>query len=221
MTNVWVYGTRICDRIISLNLCFLYNSTDVCLALRGGHLYMVDSVEENGLVLSGLFRPDPWVIQTWIWFGAKKSHIWQGPDGQVLNASLWDSEAGEPNNQGGHENCTASWGYRLYDTPCEGVMYPLRFICEVPARMESCESPCPDGPVGQREDKCEVDTTNGWREGCGTSGGIYLMGGGSMGLFYIISGFVMAVGYCQVHRDQHRALIQIRSVCRSLWKICG
>lgn len=168
----------------------------------GGHLFSVNSWHHMEDVVSGLFDSSIWHVQTWVWTGAKfTSGVWKWSSGEALpngeSSELWSD--GEPNNHGGVEDCTATSGYGLFDVPCGGAnpMYPLRFICEVAAKMDQCETPCPDGRVGERHDPCPVETSEDSGESCGTRGGIYLMGGGSMGLFYIISGFVMAVGYCQ------------------------
>ncbi|CAK8988830.1 unnamed protein product [Durusdinium trenchii] len=48
-------------------------------------------------------------------------------------------------------------------------------------------------------------------------GGLYLMGGGSMGLFYIISGFVMAVGYCQVMLERPKGCAWLTCICWPTW----
>eukprot|EP00435_Cladocopium_sp_Y103_P064850 s75_g26.t1 len=160
----------------------------------GGHLFSPQTMQQNWDVVWGLFEPRLDRISTWIWTGAKKVEgTWRWPNGEaMLNgeaSALWQD--GEPNDYSGRE-----------DRSKGQEMEHLRFICQVPAKMDQCESPCADGPVGKRKDPCEF--THRYIAGCGESGGIYLMGGGSMGLFYIISGFVMAVGYCQVMLEAPR-----------------
>ncbi|CAE7169212.1 unnamed protein product, partial [Symbiodinium necroappetens] len=142
----------------------------------------------------------PW-ISDWselFWTGLNERDEkgkWQWTTGRENPSFTWLD--GEPNDWGGQDELCAA-GYAsglLLDAACE---YPFRYLCSVEAKMEHCPAPCAQETPGWNGDtwRCREQGPEGECQD-GGFGTVALMGGGSMGLFYIISGFVMAVGYCQ------------------------
>ncbi|CAE7245112.1 unnamed protein product [Symbiodinium sp. CCMP2592] len=167
----------------------------------GGHL-MSASTAQMAAVTHAFY---PWISDSdWselLWTGLNERDEkgkWQWTTGRDNPSFTWME--GEPNDWGGQdESCAAGFaGGLLLDASCDSY---FRYLCSVEAKMEHCPAPCAQETPGWNGDtwRCRED-----REGdsgdCedGGFGTVGLMGGGSMGLFYIISGFVMAVGYCQV-----------------------
>ena len=160
--------------------------------LTGGHLFSPSSAELLRDVTRAFFEETD-ELQ---WLGVSlKSGTWSLATGGALlggaESELWHE--GEPNNFDGIETVSAvdTEGRSIYDVPPK--MWPMRFICQVEADMSRCAAPCPARDSSQRP--CAKEAAP-WRESlvCHESQRPYLMGGGSMGLFYIISGFVMAIG---------------------------
>ena len=166
--------------------------------LSGGHLLAASSGDLLRDVTTAFFEE----THEWQWVGVSlKSGTWTLATGGALpggeESGLWHE--GEPNNLHGIETVAAvdlkaeQLG-RIYDVPTP--LWPMRFICQAEADMSRCEAPCPQW-AEPSQGRCGAPEAGSSQESlvCHESQRPYLMGGGSMGLFYIISGFVMAVGW--------------------------
>ena len=177
------------------------------MSFAGGH--PADAKQKVHDVVTGLWpianESDKSYSDLVWWVGLKDiEEGWRWSSGEVTNEHAgipWALR--EPNiSRGRGERCAgAGVTGHFRDFYCDEEK---RFLCQVRAKLANCPAPClqrsvegwsigafwPCSPQGSAEES--------QNEACDPGSTVALMGGGSMGLFYIISGFVMVVGYCQV-----------------------
>ncbi|XP_031557769.1 perlucin-like protein, partial [Actinia tenebrosa] len=130
--NGWLTyeGSRSCYRLGGTSKKWI-EARKACFAM-GGDLVKIDSAQENNYVaLLALAIPKN---NNYLWIGlvADKNHKFMWIDGTYLSGQYSNWRSGEPNNDGGVENCghlyldSMTWN----DDTCVQKSPPLSYICE-------------------------------------------------------------------------------------------
>lgn len=104
----------------------------------GGHLAVITSAEELNYVASNNKAPR--------WTGGRRDSrgVWSWVNGERWSFTAWND--GEPNNDGGKEDCLILWPVKWNDLPAYVANPEGGFLCEwdyVPGREQPVPSPAP------------------------------------------------------------------------------